>query len=463
MCRYCNLSTWQEVGQAWVASLLEPGEVEGVAEVEGCTGRQAELEHTVAELSYTVARLGEERSKVQGQLVTSEEQVLALLQKVQEQEQVMRVLRDEVRREQEDREEEIELEEKITKLEREGILKEGEMEELRRRLLVVEKEAEDVARKEREAREGLAEKEQEAEDLKKKVLGAEEEAELERKGREEVEEQLEEARLQARLLALQLEAGDQEVEGKVRMERSPGRELSLSMVHDTSVDDRLLSSAGKSVSHHLLLCSPRRPSAVSTPRRLRVSLIDELQEVEGRERSPLPCLAGPEAEPRARLARRLLDLGGGVEMVWGVQRAVEAFLLEQGAEQRDTTELGEEMFEEEGASLAAWHLDLDGMQLVAESRKQVPEQDQLALPCQQEVEAGSPGWSEAWKRLLLALVSLLVFTFCGLQLDSSYYYPATWHALRCRIFSNFFSYRISFTVFALQGGCWGSPRCCPCP
>ena len=406
------------MSQAWVASLLEPGEVEGVGEEEGCTGREIELEHSVEELSYTVARLREERSKVQGQLAALEEQVLTLLQEVKEQEQGMRELKEEVRREQESKEGKLELEEKISKLEIEGRRREGMVEELGSKVIVAEQELEDVTGREREAREGLAEKEQECQGLRMELREAKEEAEVERKVRDEAEEQLDEARLQVRLLTLPLEEGGQEVESRIGVERFPGQELSQYMVHDTSVDDRLLSTCDSAVPH-LLLHSP-------TPCNRRVSLIEELQEVTERERSRLPCIAGPNVEPQTRFARRLVELGGdlvvgGPEMVQAVQRAVEAYLQEQE----------EEVFEEDGASLAAWHLDLDGMQLETRSRNQEPGQEpQLSLSYQQEFQASRSGWCRGWRSLLPLLVGLLVFTFCGVQIDTSHYYPATWHALR---------------------------------
>ena len=127
----------------------------------------------------------------------------------------------------------------------------------------------------------------------------------------------------------------------------------------------------------------------------------------------------------ARLTKRSEELAAEVtepdSLVKSLEAAVEAFLevqreagdrILESLEESCGTKLGEEV---ECGSLAAWHLDMEGVQLVG----------------QEDTGRGRETWWRGLVRHLLAvLVIITVFTFCGLEIDYGSYYPATWHALR---------------------------------
>ena len=114
----------------------------------------------------------------------------------------------------------------------------------------------------------------------------------------------------------------------------------------------------------------------------------------------------------ARLTKRGEELAAEVtepdSLVKSLEAAVEAFLevqreagdrILESLEESCGTKLGEEV---ECGSLAAWHLDMEGVQLVG----------------QEDIGRSREAW---WRglvwHLLAVLVFITVFTFCGLEID----------------------------------------------
>ena len=428
--RYLDLEQWVRVGEEWREAVGEET-VEGVGGRTPCRGHVKELEVKVEELEHMVARAGEERGEVGRALVAAEEQVERMHGEMEDKEVVVRRLKGELEQ----------LQGKVEQLEAIAERREVEVEQVGRRLEVVQEElvVAVARRKEMEGRmdarglerEEREEREEEWMDLHTELQGQRRVVEVERRLREEVQVHLEEARVEVRRLAEELVGRCDGGGGEERGEEDSSLLHSTwaSMVHDTSVDDRLLE--GGAPVPHLLLRSPPRSSSLSPDR---LSLIEELVEVSRLEpaRLPSPSTAAALAA-RARLTSTLRALAAATvhqdrvqELVAGVEDAVTAFVEELGeeGEQEEEKEEMEKKFSEilvETQGGTAEETDTD-QEVMSDVKKE---------ETSGEVQKGG---GEGVRRLCWVLVAVVVLllaaTFTGVQVEEMVYYPASWHALR---------------------------------
>ena len=343
--RYVDAATWAQVGQAWVEMMLELasagqatppraaemveereerretdtsfGSVEGVGGAPGCEGREVELELRVAELQHQVALVARERTGLAAAVAVSEEQTAAMAAELAA-----------VRREGEARRREVvavdpgadeQLATKVEELEKERVVHQREVRRLEallaegRREVGESKEGEEVARRQLEA------KVQECRRLHREleVTSQQEEGRQDQEVAVELQEQ-EMLRQEIQRLQQELSMKDEEVARLATTTAtdhqptsppagSPRSNLSSSLIHDMSVDDRVLEEVLVASPRPLQITPSRRgPSASSTPQK--ESIGDELRGLAASPGLPSPFCEKVEEEhslvcPKVRLLR----------------------------------------------------------------------------------------------------------------------------------------------------------------
>ena len=333
-----------------------------------------ELEAKLEEVEFTVARLGKELEEALRAQMSSEEQAELLEAELNNKNELLCGLREQIGQMSSVKEEPKDQNEDLKKL--------GEdLESAKRKLDThIERES-DLECK-------LLGEQEKCKMLEEELLARETELKEERRGRREDAEQLEELKLEVELLrekeAVTVFATEKSPNVSMVQDESQSDKM-VSMIHDMSLDDGLVESGKFLVRNSVSsLCS------VSS-----LSLVEELVEVTGEEER-LTCSQCDEKavhvpeEAKQRLIKALHQVVAQ-ERSEEVNSAVSAFLgeVEQGRC---------EVVEEAGA---------------------------------QNLER-SDNWCRGnWLWIcLLVFFGLASFTFSGLRLNHTEYYPATWHGLR---------------------------------
>ena len=463
---------WASVGQTWVEMMLDPtsnieekpeqdepkthviqdaveeeekseennvsfGSMEGVGGAGGCSGREVELEVMVQELEHQVSGLFRERASLQEALTASEEQAVVLGAALME---VKLEKRPDCTEEGggEEREEESlfprveELQEERDKLVR-------KVQRLEKELAEEKKEVLEARVREETAREQLEDRERECLKLHREVLlrrepsaegrVQEEAAAAERAKRELVEQEVQRLRQELSMREEEVRS----LTAAASYPKSPAsssqrsNNLSSSLIHDMSVDDRAIEEVmAASVKPLLITPSRRGPSASSTPQKESIG-----EELRGLARSPgVPspfCEKGGDGEadhltscPKLRLLRlqeglaermrrlvcdqvgeaRTAQAMAGVNQAFAVYRADTQRCVEELHEDTKSGELESKVGEKEvesarsrvtglvsllrtandtllggveassdwsvdqGSNLSSWQFDLEGIQLL---------------------------------------------------------------------------------------------------
>ena len=411
------------------------GSMEGVGGAGGCSGREVELEVRVQELEHQVSGLFRERASLQEALAASEEQAVVLGAALVE---VKLEKRPDCKEGGgEEREESLfprveELQEERAKLVKEVQRLEGELGEEKKEVL-------EARVREETTREQLEDRERECLKLHREVLLRrepsaegrlqEEAAAAERAKRELVEQEVQRLRQELSMREEEVRS----LTAAASYPKSPAsssqrsNNLSSSLIHDMSVDDRAIEEVmAASVKPLLITPSRRGPSASSTPQKESIG-----EELRGLARSPgMPspfCEKGGDGEadhltscPKLRLLRlqeglaermrrlvcdqvgeaRTAQAMAGVNQAFAVYRADTQRCVEALHEDTKSSELeskvGEKEVEsarsrvtglvsllrtandtllggveascdwsvEQGSNLSSWQFDLEGIQLL---------------------------------------------------------------------------------------------------
>ena len=360
--------------------------LEGFGGRPGCSSREVELEFRLEESEFIVARLGKELDEALRAQRSSEDHVEVLEAELKSKNELLIGLREQ-------------------KVKRPSINQESNEKDQCEALKKLEEDLEKTKRKLKTEIEGkvvlesrLLGEQGKCRTIEGELLAREAELEKERKERGEFAEQLEETKLEVELLRetrteRRVISTDESPNVSIIAHNDSQNDKVMSMVHDLSLDDGLVES-GKFLVQ----------SSVSS-----LSLVEELVEVTGEEER-LTCSKCDEKfvhvpeEAKQRLIRALHQVVPE-ERSEEVNSAVSTFLEE--VEGRFFEEAGEE----------------------------------------QRVECSADWSGRNWLwACLLIFFGLASFTFCGLKLNHTEYYPATWHGLRCVCnVILIFDYKISFS------------------
>ena len=354
------------------AGRLQPGcLLEGIGGGSGLSsGREVELELKLQEVEFTAARLGKELEEALGAQMVSEEQVVLLEQELKRRNDMVSDLKEQIGQ---------------FSLIKEDVKRKDNDESLRQ----LEEDLQTTKQKlrtggEREiVLEGrLASEERKCKMLEEELLVKDKELKEGKNMRDEVERQLGELRREVQLLR---EKEAQTGVADLNMDESSNlstlhddtqSDKATSMIHDMSLDDGLV-EGGKFLVR----------SSVSS-----LSLVEELVEVTGEEEGFTCSLCDdkppriPE-EARQRLVKALHHVVDE-EKLGEVNTAVNNFLEEVEGRGSDGS-VGEILDSEDKWKQGNW----------------------------------------LWVSVLL-LLGLASFTFCGIKLNHTEYYPASWHGLR---------------------------------
>lgn len=366
------------IGRRQTGSLLE-----GFGGRPGCSSREVELESRLEEVEFTVARLGKELDEALRAQMSSEEQVEWLEAELKNRNELLCGLREQIGQMSSFKEElkEKDQSEAVKKLRE-------DLENAKRKLDTQLERESDLECK-------LVGEQGKCKVLEEELLARETELKEERRGRREVTEQLEEMKLEVQLLREKEAGGSSTVfatEESLNMSMAQDDSQSdkmMSMIHDMSLDDGLV-EGGKFLVRNSSLCSASS-----------LSLVEELVEVTGEEER-LTCSQCDEKsvhvpeEAKQRLIKALH------QVVWG-----------DGEKERS---------EEVNAAVSTF---LDEVQGRCEVVEEAGKRGVKILECSQSWSRGKWLWI-----CLLVFFGLASFTFCGLKLNHTEYYSATWHGLR---------------------------------
>jgi len=335
--RYVDKELWSEVGQAWVEMMMDPdnhsdtscgeseeaakelgddfeheeipvnisyGSIEGVGGPPGCSSREVELENKVSELKYQLARIVEEKRELVRNLAASEDlgqslstelegnmrQIVTLSTSINKGEMFF----EEVKQARETEEECCNLAQKVQELTKEVNEKEDKMGDMEVMMVTIRGESDEYKEREELVQLKLNEAIKKCECLEEELKKKKEQVKREIDAREEVEGRLERTQLEVQRLEMEMSVKDEEIRNLTETGSrvgSLGSSAGSSMIHDVSVDDRVIEENLRSQASpapvftpgKLPLQSPirRGPSASSTPNKVRLgSIADELKEMD---------------------------------------------------------------------------------------------------------------------------------------------------------------------------------------
>lgn len=364
-------------GRRHTVSLLE-----GFGGGPGCSSREVELESRLEEVEFTVARLGKELDEALRAQMNSEEQVELLEAELNDRNELLCGLREQIGQMSLIKEEPKEKDQS-------DVLKKLE-EDLETTKVQLNAEIE----RESDLEDRLLKEQGKCETLEGELLAMETDLKEERREKREVAEQLEEMKLEVQLLrekvaGRSVTAFATEESPDVSMVQDDSQsDKMMSMIHDMSLDDGLV-EGGKFLVRNSVssLCS------VSS-----LSLVEELVEVTGEEE---------------RLTCSRCDEKAGIHVTEEAKHRLIKFLHQVVPQKR---------LEEVNSAVSTFLEEVEGRCEVIE---EAGEDGVKILECSDNWSLGNLLWI-----CLLVFFGLASFTFCGLKLNHTEYYPATWHGLR---------------------------------
>merc|ERR1719427_1031820 len=338
--RYVDRELWSQVGQSWVEMMMDPenhsdtssgdsgdyhrepedevdyenvpadisyGSIEGVGGLPGCSSREVELENKLSELRYQLARLGVENRELERNLAASDELGQSLTTELEGSQRQMVTLStsinkgemffEEVKQVKEVEQQCCSLQEQVEELTKELHEKEDKLGNMDVVMNTIRGEVEEFKEREDLVNLLLMEEKKKCAHLEEALKDKNEQVAREIVAREDVEGRLEITQLEVQRLELELSFKEEEIKNltettsRLGSVGSSGGGLSSSLIHDVSVDDRVIeenlknqhSPAPVFTPGKLPLQSPirRGPSASSTPNKGRQgSIADVLKEMD---------------------------------------------------------------------------------------------------------------------------------------------------------------------------------------
>jgi len=396
--RYVDMELWSEVGQSWVEMMMDPenhsdtssgdvgdglkepeeeeyhediaanisyGSIEGVGGLPGCSSREVELENKVSELRYQLARLMEDKKELERNLAASEDlgqslstelegshrQVVSLSTSINKGE----MFYEEVKQVREVEEKNCSLAMKVEQLTKELYGKDDKLGDMEVLVVTLRGEVEEYKEREDILMKKIEEEEEKCKHLEEDVEQKNEQVKKEINAREEVEERLESTQLDLQRLELELSVKDEAIRNLTdtgsrigSVGSSQRSSLSNSMIHDVSVDDRVIEENMKNQPSQAPLFTPgklptqspirRGPSASSTPNKGRLgSIADELKELDTSNSFPSPFCEKKGSEVKKEVLKFVDRLGESVRKIMLDQ-------VEPGQSRQVMTILNKEIF-----------------------------------------------------------------------------------------------------------------------
>merc|ERR1719427_1429797 len=308
--RYVDRELWSQVGQSWVEMMMDPenhsdtssgdsgdyhrehedyvdyedvpadvsfGSIEGVGGLPGCSSREVELENKLSELRYQLARLGDENRELERNLAASDELGQSLTTELEGSQRQMVTLStsinkgagemffEEVKQVKEVEQQCCSLKEKVEELTKELYDKEDKLGDMEVVMITIRGELEESKEREDLANMLLKEGGKKCEELEEALKYKNELIEREIVAREDVEGKLESTQLEVQRLELELSVKEEKIKNltetgsRLGSVGSSGGSLSTSLVHDLSVDDRVIEE---------ILKNQHSPAPVFTPGKL---------------------------------------------------------------------------------------------------------------------------------------------------------------------------------------------------
>eukprot|EP00092_Neocalanus_flemingeri_P001194 GFUD01001272.1.p1 GENE.GFUD01001272.1~~GFUD01001272.1.p1 ORF type:complete len:986 (+),score=248.57 GFUD01001272.1:48-3005(+) len=343
--RYVDQALWSKVGQAWVEMMMDPGNhldgstglgdvvkdeqdipeedistdasygsVEGVGGAQGCSSKEVDLENTVSELRYQLARLGNEKIELERNLTGTEELAQKLTTELKESHEVMlnlspsfhrgEMVFKEAEQMREVQEQCCTLRQEVEELSRELEVKDSKLRDMGLIMVTINREMEELRENEDLVKSKLEEKIKKCVSMEVEVKVRGEQLLRERTVREEMEGKLECTQLKLKRFEMELSVKEDEIRNLTETGRDRSVEgnknNSASIVHDVSVDDCMIEESLKPqqcasplslTPSRMTFQSPvlRGPSASSTPHKGRKeSIADEFKDMEACSVFPSP-------------------------------------------------------------------------------------------------------------------------------------------------------------------------------